>query len=89
MDLYYRLNIFPITVPPLRDRREDIPLLARFFVQDFAARMRKPIDAIPAEAMAALVNYAWPGNIRELRNVIETFRYPLLRYPAGGPQGRP
>jgi formate hydrogenlyase transcriptional activator len=71
MDLYYRLNIFPITVPPLRERREDIPLLARFFVQDFAARMRKPIDAIPAEAMAALVNYAWPGNIRELRNVIE------------------
>jgi formate hydrogenlyase transcriptional activator len=71
MDLYYRLNIFPITVPPLRERREDIPLLARFFVQDFAARMRKPIDAIPAEAMAALVNYGWPGNIRELRNVIE------------------
>jgi len=71
MDLYYRLNIFPITVPPLRERREDIPLLARFFVQDFAARMRKPIDAIPAEAMDALLNYGWPGNIRELRNVIE------------------
>jgi formate hydrogenlyase transcriptional activator len=71
MDLYYRLNIFPITVPALRERREDIPLLARFFVQDFAVRMRKPIDAIPAEAMAALVDYGWPGNIRELRNVIE------------------
>ena len=71
MDLYYRLNIFPIIVPPLRERREDIPLLARFFVQHFAARMRKPIEAIPAEAMSALVNYAWPGNIRELRNLIE------------------
>lgn len=70
-DLYYRLNIFPITVPPLRERREDIPLLARHFVQDFAARMRKPIDSIPVEAMDSLVNYAWPGNIRELRNVIE------------------
>ncbi len=71
MDLYYRLNIFPITVPPLRERRKDIPLLARFFVQDFADRMRKPIDAIPDEAMEALVTYPWPGNIRELRNVIE------------------
>ena len=70
-DLYYRLNIFPITVPPLRERREDIPLLARYFVQDFATRMRKRIDAIPAEAMDSLVNYAWPGNVRELRNVIE------------------
>ena len=70
-DLYYRLNIFPITVPALRERREDIPLLARYFVQDFATRMRKRIDAIPAEAMDSLVNYAWPGNVRELRNVIE------------------
>ena len=70
-DLYYRLNIFPITVPPLRERREDIPLLARYFVQDFATRMRKHIDAIPAEAMDSLVGYSWPGNVRELRNVIE------------------
>jgi len=70
-DLYYRLNIFPITVPALRERREDIPLLTRYFVQDFATRMRKRIDSIPAEAMDSLVNYAWPGNVRELRNVIE------------------
>ncbi len=71
MDLYYRLNVFPITIPPLRERREDIPLLVRYFVQEFASRMRKEIDAIPAEAMAALVRYSWPGNIRELRNVLE------------------
>jgi len=71
MDLFYRISVFPITVPPLRDRREDIPLLVRYFVQDFSARMRKPIDSIPAEAMDALVQYPWPGNIRELRNVIE------------------
>jgi formate hydrogenlyase transcriptional activator len=70
-DLYYRLNIFPITVPALRERREDIPPLTRYFVQDFARRMRKRIDSIPAEAMDSLVNYAWPGNVRELRNVIE------------------
>ncbi len=71
MDLYYRLNVFPITIPPLRERREDIPLLVRYFVQEFANRMHKEIDAIPAEAMAALVRYSWPGNIRELRNVLE------------------
>ena len=70
-DLYYRLNVFPITVPPLRKRRQDIPLLVRFFVQDFAARMRKHIDSIPAETMEALVNYSWPGNVRELRNLVE------------------
>jgi formate hydrogenlyase transcriptional activator len=71
MDLYYRLNIFPITIPPLRERREDIPILVRYFVQDFAARMRKHIDSIPVESMEALVQYSWPGNVRELRNVIE------------------
>jgi formate hydrogenlyase transcriptional activator len=71
MDLYYRLNVFPITIPPLRERREDIPTLVRYFVQEFATRMRKEIDAIPAEAMEVLVNYGWPGNIRELRNVLE------------------
>ncbi len=70
-DLYYRVNVFPIPIPPLRGRREDIPKLVRYFVQEFATRMRKEIESIPAESMAALVNYSWPGNIRELRNVIE------------------
>ncbi|HML16308.1 MAG TPA: sigma 54-interacting transcriptional regulator [Bryobacteraceae bacterium] len=70
-DLYYRVNVFPITVPPLRERREDIPTLVRYFVQEFANRMRKEIESIPAEAMEALVAYSWPGNIRELRNVLE------------------
>jgi len=70
-DLYYRLNVFPITVPPLRERREDIPTLVRYFVQEFATRMRKEIESIASESMEALVNYAWPGNLRELRNVLE------------------
>ena len=70
-DLYYRVNVFPITVPPLRERPEDIPTLVRYFVQEFATRMRKEIESIPAEAMAALVKYPWPGNVRELRNVLE------------------
>jgi formate hydrogenlyase transcriptional activator len=70
-DLYYRINVFPVTIPPLRERREDIPTLARYFVQEFGTRMRKPIDSIPVEVMTALVNYPWPGNIRELRNVLE------------------
>jgi formate hydrogenlyase transcriptional activator len=70
-DLYYRINVFPITIPPLRERREDIPKLVRYFVQEYATRMGKEIEAIPAESMTALVNYAWPGNIRELRNVLE------------------
>jgi formate hydrogenlyase transcriptional activator len=70
-DLYYRLNVFPITVPPLRDRREDIPLLVRYFVQQFARRMNKRITAIPSETMQALSRYLWPGNIRELQNFIE------------------
>jgi formate hydrogenlyase transcriptional activator len=70
-DLYYRVNVFPITIPPLRDRRDDIATLVRYFVQEFATRMRKPIESIPADTMSALVNYSWPGNIRELRNVLE------------------
>ena len=65
-DLYYRLNVFPITVPPLRDRREDIPLLVRYFVQQNARRMNRRITTIPAETMQALARYHWPGNIREL-----------------------
>jgi formate hydrogenlyase transcriptional activator len=70
-DLFYRLNVFPITVPPLRDRREDIPMLVRHFAQTFARRMKKPIETIPTEAMDALTRYDWPGNIRELQNLIE------------------
>jgi formate hydrogenlyase transcriptional activator len=70
-DLYYRLKVFPITVPPLRDRAEDIPLLVRHFAQKFATRMKKPIDSVPAEAMKALQAYPWPGNVRELENFIE------------------
>ena len=70
-DLYYRLNVFPIHIPALRDRREDIPLLVRYFVQKFSRRMNKTVLYVPAEAMDALVSYAWPGNIRELENLIE------------------
>jgi formate hydrogenlyase transcriptional activator len=70
-DLYYRLNVFPIQVPPLRERREDIPLLVHHFVQHAGRRMRKVIDTIPLETMEALIHYRWPGNIRELENVIE------------------
>jgi formate hydrogenlyase transcriptional activator len=70
-DLYYRLNVFPVVIPPLRDRREDIPLLARYFAQKHAGRMNKPIDTIAAKAMTALTQYHWPGNVRELENFIE------------------
>jgi len=70
-DLYYRLNVFPITLPPLRDRREDIPLLIRYFTQLYAARMKKPIDSIPGATLDALSRYHWPGNIRELENLVE------------------
>jgi len=70
-DLYYRLNVFPIRIPPLRDRKEDIPLLVRYFVQKAARQMQKQIDTIPAAAMKTLSNWEWPGNIRELENFIE------------------
>lgn len=70
-DLYYRLNVFPISIPPLRERPEDIPLLARYFVREAAWRLNKTIEDIPSETMAALIEYRWPGNIRELENVIE------------------
>lgn len=70
-DLYYRLNVFLLTLPPLRERRQDIPLLAQHFVQEFAKRQGKVIDAIPQQVMNALERYDWPGNIRELQNVIE------------------
>ncbi len=70
-DLYYRLNVFPIAVPPLRQRREDVPLLVRYFVQRFSRRQNKTVEYVPADVMEALVNYAWPGNVRELENLIE------------------
>jgi len=70
-DLYYRLAVFPVNVPPLRERREDIPLLVRYFVRKHARRMDRNIQSIPTYALDALTNYDWPGNIRELQNVIE------------------
>ena len=70
-DLYYRLNVFPIRLPSLRERKEDIPLLVRHFVKEFSRRNQRVIDTIPSETMQALIRYHWPGNIRELQNVIE------------------
>jgi formate hydrogenlyase transcriptional activator len=101
-DLYYRLHVFPLSVPPLRERREDIPLLTRYFVQKYAQRMKRRIENIPSAALEALSRYDWPGNIRELQNVIErsviltngdvlTVAMPELVGKATGaaPQGRP
>jgi len=70
-DLYYRLNVFPVVLPPLRERREDIPQLATHFVEKFARRMGKRIDRIPQDILDAFVSYSWPGNVRELQNLIE------------------
>jgi formate hydrogenlyase transcriptional activator len=70
-DLYYRLNVFPIRIPPLRERREDIPLLVRYFAQRFAKDLRRPIESVSRESMEMLCRWPWPGNIRELQNVIE------------------
>jgi formate hydrogenlyase transcriptional activator len=85
-DLFYRLNVFPIHVPALRERPEDIPLLVRYFAELFSRRMKKSIETIPAEAMTALIAYDWPGNVRELQNVIERAvilsRHGVLRIPA-------
>jgi formate hydrogenlyase transcriptional activator len=84
-DLFYRLNVFPISAPTLRNRPEDIPLLVRHFVQHFARRMNRAIETIPTETMNALVRYPWPGNIRELQNLIERAVIlstgPVLRVP--------
>jgi formate hydrogenlyase transcriptional activator len=84
-DLFYRLNVFPIHLPPLRQRPEDIPLLVRRFAGQFARRMGKVIDTIPSETMEALTRYDWPGNVRELQNVIERAVIlssgPVLRVP--------
>ena len=70
-DLYYRLNVFPITVPSLRERREDVPLLVRHFVMKYAAKLGKKIETIPRDAVVSLRSYAWPGNVRELENLVE------------------
>jgi transcriptional regulator with GAF, ATPase, and Fis domain len=70
-DLYYRLNVFPIMVPPLRERAEDIPLLVWAFVEEFSQRIGKKVSKVSRKTMEALQRYSWPGNIRELRNVIE------------------
>jgi formate hydrogenlyase transcriptional activator len=70
-DLYYRLNVFPIRIPPLRDRREDIPLLVSYFVQKFSKQMQKNVEAVPTAVMKGLTAWDWPGNIRELENFIE------------------
>ncbi|MGH7846826.1 MAG: sigma 54-interacting transcriptional regulator [Candidatus Binatia bacterium] len=87
LDLYYRLNVFPIVIPPLRERREDIPVLVRYFAQKYAQRMKKPIDTIPIKAMTALTEYHWPGNVRELENLVERAiilsRGPELEIPLG------
>jgi formate hydrogenlyase transcriptional activator len=95
-DLYYRLNVFPIRVPPLRERAEDIPLLVWTFLEEFSSRMGKTITQVPRKTMVALQRYPWPGNVRELRNVIEhgailttgeTLRVPMLddAAPVGAP----
>jgi formate hydrogenlyase transcriptional activator len=89
-DLFYRLNIFPIHVPPLRERPEDIPLLVRHFAQHYARRMNRVIDTIPSETMETLVRHSWPGNIRELQNLIEhsviVSPGPVLQTPLAGLQ---
>jgi formate hydrogenlyase transcriptional activator len=92
-DLFYRLDVFPVEVPPLRERREDIPLLTWTFVKEFSNSMGKAIDAIAEDSMAALLAYPWPGNIRELRNVIERAmiltRGSTLHIKLGHPTSRP
>jgi formate hydrogenlyase transcriptional activator len=92
-DLFIRLNVFPIELPPLRHRPDDIPLLARYFVRRFSQRMNKTIETIPAEVMEALARYTWPGNIRELQNLIERAVVlssgPVLRFPLRYLQSRP
>jgi len=70
-DLYYRLHVFPLSVPPLRERRDDIPLIVRHYVEKYAKRMNRRIESIPANTMEAMTNFAWPGNVRELQNFIE------------------
>ena len=92
-DLFYRLNVFPLVLPPLRERPDDIPRLVRHFTQRFARRMGRRIESIPSAVMEALVSYPWPGNIRELQNVIERAAIlspgPSLQVPPGDLQPAP
>jgi transcriptional regulator with GAF, ATPase, and Fis domain len=71
LDLYYRLSVFPVRLPPLRERREDVPLLVNHFVRRFADRLHKPVPRVSSDAMEQLVAYDWPGNVRELQNIME------------------
>ena len=91
IDLFYRLNVFPITLPPLRDRREDISGLVRHFVRSAAASMQRPIQTIPGDAIQTLMDHHWPGNVRELQNVIERAvilsEDGILRVPGWSPSG--
>jgi formate hydrogenlyase transcriptional activator len=86
-DLYYRLNVFPVVLPPLRERPDDIPQLLRHFTQRFTRRMGRRIETIPTAVLDALVRYPWPGNIREMQNVIERVVIlspgPALQVPLG------
>jgi formate hydrogenlyase transcriptional activator len=86
-DLFYRLHVFPVRIPPLRDRKEDIPPLVFYFAQRFAKRLRKPIESVSRESLDALCRWSWPGNIRELQNVIERAvilsKGPVLTVPPG------
>ena len=84
-DLYLRLNIFPIHVPPLRERRDDIPVLVWRFVDEFSMAYRRPIEAIDQASMTALQRYSWPGNARELRNVVEHAMMGSTSSPAADP----
>lgn len=95
MDLYYRLNVFPIRIPPLRERPEDIPLLVRYFTQKYARRMEKPIESIPSSAIKKLSEWHWPGNIRELENFVEraviltrgnSLQFPLAELKSSSPK---
>jgi formate hydrogenlyase transcriptional activator len=91
-DLFYRLHVFPVQVPALRERAEDIPMLVRHFAHQFARCMNRTIDTIPSDTMEALTRYPWPGNIRELENLIERAVIlspgPVLRVPLGDLQSR-
>jgi len=84
-DLFYRLNVFPVTAPPLRERRDDIAILVRYFAQKYAQRMNRRIETVPVETLATLQRYRWPGNVRELENLIERAVIlspgPVLRVP--------